>query len=46
MRCEIEYGMFCLVIFKEKNSIMSLFLLAELKVCQVKLDVDICKCYT
>lgn len=47
MRCGIEYGMFCLVIFfKQKNSMDSLSSLDELKVHQVKLDVDICKYYT
>lgn len=39
--------MFCLVIFlKKKKSIDSLSSLAEPKEHQVKLDVDICKCYT
>lgn len=47
MRCGIEYGMLCLVIFfKQKNSVDCLSSLAELKVHQVKLDVDICKYYT
>lgn len=40
--------MFCPVIFfkRKKKSVDSLSSLAEPKVHQVKLDVDICKCYT